>query len=222
MFKKQSLITLGGTTLLIFMGVVLSYATIPAPSGVIYACYSKSGGTLRVFDNAVTKCGQNETQLTWNQTGPQGPIGPVGPQGVQGAIGPQGPIGPSDVYFAGKVDSAGAGSSDVVQRTLLLPQGSWLISGKASVLRTDIPVSSHRELQCRIATSTSSGPTLLEDTLDFARPDIWQTGSVSLQGQLEVTAASGQTVFLICGQPATFQFENTSLSAIKTGTVTLQ
>src|SRR5215204_7418508 len=73
---------------------VIAYASIPGADGVIYGCYKKSGGTLRVIDKSVTNCAENETLLSWNQTGPQGPAGPQGPQGEQGAAGPAGPAGP--------------------------------------------------------------------------------------------------------------------------------
>jgi len=48
-------IIVGGivSCLLATTGVVL--ATIPSPDGVIYTCYAKSTGTLRIVDAAVTK-----------------------------------------------------------------------------------------------------------------------------------------------------------------------
>ena len=74
---------------------VIAYASIPDANGVIYGCYKKSGGTLRVIDNATTQCdARAEIPIQWNQTGPQGPQGPAGPQGLQGPAGPQGPQGP--------------------------------------------------------------------------------------------------------------------------------
>lgn len=90
--------------LLVVIGVVLTKATIPDTKGVIHACYSKSGGSLRVFDDSVTNCNANETSLSWNVMGPagpaglQGPPGPTGPAGAQGtpgATGPAGMAGPS-------------------------------------------------------------------------------------------------------------------------------
>jgi len=73
---------------------VIAYSSIPGADGVIYGCYKKSGGTLRVIDKSVTNCAESETLLSWNQTGPQGPAGPQGPQGEQGLVGPAGPTGP--------------------------------------------------------------------------------------------------------------------------------
>lgn len=93
-------------------GAAVAYATIPDVNGVIHACYTKSGGSLRVIDDSVTNCKSTETSLSWNVQGvmgPQGPAGPPGiqgPPGVQGAQGPQGvqgPAGPSGTshgYFA--------------------------------------------------------------------------------------------------------------------------
>lgn len=71
----------------------VAFATIPDGGGVIHACYSKSGGALRVFDAGVTSCGKSETALDWNMKGAAGPTGPQGLQGPQGPAGPQGPKG---------------------------------------------------------------------------------------------------------------------------------
>lgn len=54
-------------------------AAIPDEEGMIHACYRTSGllanGQLRIIDSASEACNTNETELTWNQTGPQGPPG---------------------------------------------------------------------------------------------------------------------------------------------------
>ena len=73
--------------LLVLAAAGIAYATIPDASGTIHACYSKSGGTLRVIDASVTACKSGETSLSWSVQGipgPQGPQGPSGPQGPQG------------------------------------------------------------------------------------------------------------------------------------------
>lgn len=84
-------------------------ASIPhSTTGVITGCYTV-GGVLKVVDKqAGINCGPGETELTWNQTGPQGPsgaTGPQGPQGETGATGPQGPEGPQG--FQGEVGPQG-------------------------------------------------------------------------------------------------------------------
>lgn len=85
-------IALGGVAV---VGSV-AYATIPT-DGVIYGCYSKSGGNLRVIDASVTKCGAKETSLSWNVEGAEGPEGPAGPQGPPGADGEDGAQGPAGI-----------------------------------------------------------------------------------------------------------------------------
>ena len=47
-------------------------------------------------------CTTKETQLTWNQTGPQGPQGPIGTPGAAGPQGPQGVAGPKGLNWRGE------------------------------------------------------------------------------------------------------------------------
>jgi hypothetical protein len=70
----------------------IAYASIPDGSGVIHACYKKSGGTLRVIDDSQQFCDSNETPIQWSQTGPQGIPGPQGPTGPTGPTGPAGHV----------------------------------------------------------------------------------------------------------------------------------
>jgi hypothetical protein len=51
-------------------------AVIPYPSQAqqIYACYSRSDGTLRIVPS-LTSCKKNEATLSWNKEGPAGPPG---------------------------------------------------------------------------------------------------------------------------------------------------
>lgn len=104
MGRRSTLIAATAAVGVLAIGGV-AYATIPSDN-VIDSCYSKSGGSLRVIDGTVTKCGKNETALAWNvqgrqgekgetgATGPAGPAGPTGPQGPAGPTGPEGPAGP--------------------------------------------------------------------------------------------------------------------------------
>jgi hypothetical protein len=118
-------LVVGGIISLSLASTGIVIATIPSPSGVIYGCYTKSTAAIRVIDSAVDNCKQNETQLTWNQTGPQGPAGPAGPAGPVGATGPTGPqglvgpIGPTGATGAtGATGPAGSGQADFVSRGL--------------------------------------------------------------------------------------------------------
>jgi hypothetical protein len=95
-------------TLVAVLSTGIGMAAIPSSgTGVITACYKKSGGNVRVIDaQAGAVCDPNNEQLvSWNQTGPQGatgapgapgatgPAGPAGPAGATGPAGPQGATG---------------------------------------------------------------------------------------------------------------------------------
>lgn len=140
---KRTLMSLASPAALGTIAAVLVRATIPAPSGVIYACYNKSGGSIRVIDNAVTNCSANETQLMWNVTGPMGPagpagpVGPTGPAGSAGATGATGPVGlpgPSHVYLAAKSTAAFLNvSSESNVATLTLAAGTYVLAAKVNL-----------------------------------------------------------------------------------------
>jgi hypothetical protein len=57
-------------------GYTVADAVIPAPGGVIKACYKKRGN-LRVIDSTASCKPGKETAIQWNQTGSQGPDRPV-------------------------------------------------------------------------------------------------------------------------------------------------
>jgi hypothetical protein len=119
-------------------GAVMVVATIPDPSGVIHACYSRSGGNVRVIDDSVTGCKTGETALAWSVQGPQGPQGPAGPKGATGATGatgdtgPTGPRGPSDGFFTNNDQSFGSvpipTSGSVTVIALPLPAGTFILN----------------------------------------------------------------------------------------------
>jgi hypothetical protein len=123
----------GGGVLLV-LGSVVAFASVPDSVGAIHACYSSNGqgngngngqggNGVRIIDSATQVCSPDETAITWNQTGPQGPMGPQGiaglqglpganglpgkdgPRGADGAAGPQGLPGPQGAV--GPVGPAG-------------------------------------------------------------------------------------------------------------------
>jgi hypothetical protein len=83
--RKKLLFALVVAGLAVAAGV--AYATIPDGGGVIHACYSKSGGAVRVVDDSVTNCKASETSLTWNVAGPAGPPGPAGADSTRTVFG---------------------------------------------------------------------------------------------------------------------------------------
>jgi hypothetical protein len=92
--KKRLVALLAGVAAVALAGGV-AYATIPDNAGVIHTCFSKATGTWRPIDYPSEKCKSGETQLDFNQRGPQGPPGPQGPAGPAGPTGSQGPAGPA-------------------------------------------------------------------------------------------------------------------------------
>lgn len=111
------------------------------------ACYTKSGGALRVIDKSVTNCKSTETALDWDQraqAGPQGPAGPqgaTGPEGQPGPAGPEGPQGPAGgvsgweiVMGSGIIEFDGGGEGAAV-----CPAGKVVVGGGYEFGRNDAP-----------------------------------------------------------------------------------
>ena len=100
-------------------------ASIPDSSGVIHGCYkATSNGSvsrLGVIDTTLPggKCPKDQTELSWNQTGPQGPAGATGPVGPTGATGSQGATGPAGPQ--GPQGSPGAQGPQGAQAAALSP-----------------------------------------------------------------------------------------------------
>src|SRR5260370_26571351 len=73
-----------------------AWGSIPdSTTGAITACYGSTGHVRVIDKQAGASCLVAETELSWNQTGPQGATGPAGPTGATGATGPAGPTGPT-------------------------------------------------------------------------------------------------------------------------------
>src|SRR6266852_2857294 len=88
-------IVIGGLTavaLLVLMAPIAKLAT--SSSGVLEACINPGNGMMRLVDSS-TACHNNETRVSWNETGPAGPPGPTGPAGPAGPTGATGPAGPT-------------------------------------------------------------------------------------------------------------------------------
>ena len=126
-------------------------------------------------------------------------------------------MGPSNIFVAHTLNGFGSSSTDTVVKTLALPPGSWLIGAK---VEADNASSSTTELACRISTTQAADET---QAIDFAQSAIAPSFSAitSLAGPLQITAASGETVFFICNSNAGNLF-NPTLYAIQTGQLTMQ
>lgn len=122
--RSDKRITVFTVTAVLVLGII-AYASIPDANGVIHGCYKKSGGTLRVIDDATSQCDSRaETAIQWSQTGPQGPQGPTGPQG------------PAGYSLATSATSEGV-TLPPRQFTQIqskdLPAGNWVISANAII-----------------------------------------------------------------------------------------
>ena len=90
-----------GLLLVSIMVFAATWVWAQDPGTVHHACVNNGSGTIFMVTGP-DDCGNAETYVTWNQTGPAGPEGPPGPEGpvavpdvlVEGVVGPEGPAGP--------------------------------------------------------------------------------------------------------------------------------
>jgi hypothetical protein len=190
-----------------------AYAVIPS-NNVIDACYTRSGGALRVIDATVTKCGKSETALAWNvqgpkgDLGPQGPAGPAGPQGPQGVAGPAGPTGPagpagtSKAYAAAKTTLTDIGSTSQVIVSESLEPGNYALFASVALLNA------HGS-----TVAASGGCTIPGDSRAGNMLEGGDTDSISLTS---ATTHSGGAIELRCTEiVGDAEVLNASLTAIK-------
>ncbi len=100
--KKFLSISLAAVVVLAFSATAMAKSPLPPPSGVIYACYKKMNGQLRIV-SAANQCLPSEVSLSWNIVGPPGPQGPSGVVATSTFSGSIGTInsGSSQWVFAG-------------------------------------------------------------------------------------------------------------------------
>lgn len=180
-----------------------AYATIPDAAGVIHTCYSKATGTWRPIDPPSERCKAGETQLDFNQRGPQGPVGPQGPTGPQGAQGPEGtpgapgetgatgppgpagPAGTSDTWIGSRL-SIGIPDTNVDTEVLAvnLPAGNYAFTAKSNVIDWDNEVS----LGCKLnlGTSTLDDGFYTNEANELGQITMIGTGSLGTNGTIRI------------------------------------
>jgi hypothetical protein len=96
----------------------ITWAALPGDGNVFSACMLNKVGTLRLIDktlpntNLMSHCTAVETEVAWNQRGPQGIQGLPGAAGKDGANGTPGPQGPPGAEGpAGAAGAKGSGLS---------------------------------------------------------------------------------------------------------------
>lgn len=144
-------LALGAAVALSGLAIGMVAGSIPGTGNVIYGCYNKTLGVLRVIDYPKSSCLASEVLLSWNQQGQPGPAGAPGAAGTPGddgakgdpgapgAAGAAGPAGPAGAAGpAGPAGAAGpAGSSLPVRPTI----GTLSATGHTgSALTTDLPI----------------------------------------------------------------------------------
>lgn len=124
----------------------IAYAMVPGPGGIFTACMLNNVGTIRLIDKSLpatswlSRCKPGfETEISWNQTGPQGERGiqgVPGNDGLDGINGTNGRDGVDGAPGAAAGFSAGANSSPTLnfsRQTVVamsLPAGKYLLNGK--------------------------------------------------------------------------------------------
>jgi type VI secretion system Hcp family effector len=136
-------IALGTAIAMTGLAIGIVAGSIPGEGNVIYGCYLKATGGLRVIDYPKNGCASWEVLISWNQTGPAGAagaagapgekgetgaIGPTGPAGPIGPAGPAGPAGDPDPARAviGSLSAQGTNSSQIADGIALVGL-DWIV-----------------------------------------------------------------------------------------------
>lgn len=226
--RKALTILTATTVVVVVTGIAM--ASIPDANGVIHGCYDTKHGDLRVVDmEAGQTCDQNETLLSWNQTGPQGP---AGPQGAQGPQGPQGPPGqPGGEAFS--VEAGGevtipttSGGTVILQRDV--SAGKYVVTGNVAV--SNLNATGTIAVLCYLGSPSEFSPPYGAriDPFRFTSPDQPSGASattIALTFTTELTAPGALT--LLCQSNTgpgglTALAGSRQITAIRVGTLTEQ
>jgi hypothetical protein len=137
---------------------VAANGTLLDQSTTYTGCVNNGSGILRVIQPGET-CRNNETQITWSQTGPAGPEGPAGPAGMAGPAGPAGATGQQGLpgLPGEKGDTGEAGPAGVVSLASLTGTACTRADGGSGFV--DVTVSSTNEINL-FCQSQSTGCTI--------------------------------------------------------------
>jgi hypothetical protein len=179
MLGRRGLVLLGVAAASLAVAGGIAYATIPDNGGTYHACMLNNVGTIRIIDPALQSgsllqhCTKLETEIAFDQKGPQGlqgiqgekgDKGDPGAQGPQGDQGPVGPAGPSDVYTGsgnGGFARAGVGNYVVVS-SMTLPAGSYLFQA-STLVENDGDFGAPLVARCQIVAPGFVGSSLAAD-----------------------------------------------------------
>jgi hypothetical protein len=136
----QRIIVIAGSTGLVLTAATgIALASIPDSGGVIHGCYKPQNdghnSALGIIDTALSNghCPSGNTELTWNQTGPQGPQGATGAAGAQGPAGPAGPPGVSGYQVITQAVGIGPDFGSILAWTISIPAGKQVLGAGIDV-----------------------------------------------------------------------------------------
>jgi hypothetical protein len=160
--RPSPALVLGTLVALAALGGV-AWASIPSTNGIIYGCYNKRSGVLRVINTSVRqRCRRRESALNWEEVGPQGKRGATGPKGATGSrgqtgqTGQTGPEGPSNAYFAAQTGTSKLSSSSTNVLVLPVPAGKYVVSASVEITNEDTSQEATEEATCAIKGSNIS------------------------------------------------------------------
>ena len=133
--------------LVVLISIIVTDVTCYGAEDVIYGCYKKVNGQLRVIKDP-GQCRPSEALTSWNQTGPQGPPGPEGPPRTPGTA------GAGNIWIRHQGNAVALTDSVAQVMSLIVPVGTYAISAKASVANFDSAVQS---AYCALSTGDISG-----------------------------------------------------------------
>jgi hypothetical protein len=127
-----------------------------AGSGIIDACYAKTGGAVRIINKAQGQtCKTTESPTTWNVAGQPGPKGATGAQGVQGPAGPRGPSGYQ--YRWVYVNQTGFNDTPFKEATVNCPSGSYPMGGGIAAVSNQAPDGQLHYVKAALSEPTATG-----------------------------------------------------------------
>lgn len=141
------------------------------------------------------------------------PAGATGATGAQGPVGPQGPIGPSNGYGIGSsfLPAFWTGAQQTI-RTLALPAGSYVLSGKAMANNG----ASAAEVNCQLRVNG----TTVDGSSSVGLGTSVSTDRAYIPLAVATTLAADSSVTLTCeASTADGSFSDAAITAVKVGAI---
>ena len=214
----RSSLALAGALTLALAGT--AQAAIPNnQTGVYSACMANANGALRLIDFQASgnSCKSTETIKGWNTAGPKGATGAQGPAGPKGATGPQGAAGVSFARGHFRNGSHTIGTDYTTLATVDMPSGMFMLSGKANVYLSEMPVLEMWSMHtCRLLQKASSGAETVHDIATTEVSDDYsERSNLSMMGLAYVPPGQTDKLHLQCKDDGGIGGDMNSVNNIK-------